>query len=441
VTFEDLNLNTPLLKALADLDFVDPTPIQEKAFPVIMSGRNVVGIAQTGTGKTFAYLLPLLRQLTFSDQKDPRVLILAPTRELVIQILDEIKKLSAYTHYRCAGVYGGTNMNAQKQIVYNGMDVLVATPGRLIDLTLTKVLKLKSIQKVVIDEVDEMLGLGFRSQLNQVFELLPQKRQSLMFSATLNPDVEELINNSIINPCKIEIAAHGTPLEKIIQKGFYVPNFNTKVNLLEMLLKADDDMSKVLVFAGTKKLADRLFEQAEKLFPEKVGVIHSNKTHSGRLNAIKQFEEGSHRIIIATDIIARGMDINDVTHVINFDMPEVPGDYLHRIGRTGRADKEGIAISFINQVEKEYQEDIEYLMKRMIPMYPLPEGIVISDVYYDGEKPTPLFDKNYLKEPSIKGSKGAFHEKIEKNTKINLGSAYKRHPKFTKHGKRIKKKN
>ena len=438
MTFEELNLNIPLLDALADLEYVYPTPIQEKAFPVIMSGRNVVGIAQTGTGKTFAYLLPLLRQLTFSDQKDPRILILAPTRELVIQILDEIKKLSKYTHYRSAAVYGGTNMNAQKQIVYDGMDILVATPGRLIDLTFTRVLRLKNIQKLVIDEVDEMLGLGFRAQLNQVFELLPQKKQMLMFSATLNPEVEELINNSIINPCKIEIAAHGTPLEKIIQKGYFVPNFNTKVNLLEMLLKADDEMSKVLVFAATKKLADRLFENMEKLFPGKVGVIHSNKTHSGRLNAIKEFQEGKHRIIIATDIIARGMDISDVTHVINFDMPEVPGDYLHRIGRTGRADKEGIAISFINQVEKEYRKEIENLMKRTIPIEPLPEEIVISEIFYDGEKPTPLFDKNYLKEPSIKDSKGAFHEKLEKNKKINLGSSYKRNPKFTKSGKKIK---
>lgn len=438
MTFEELNLNKPLLDALAELEYVYPTPIQEKAFPVIMSGRNVVGIAQTGTGKTFAYLLPLLRQLTFSDQKDPRILILAPTRELVIQILDEIKKLSKYTHFRSAAVYGGTNMNAQKQIVYDGMDILVATPGRLIDLTFTRVLRLKNIQKLVIDEIDEMLGLGFRAQLNQVFELLPQKKQMLMFSATLNPEVEELINNSIINPCKIEIAAHGTPLEKIIQKGYFVPNFNTKVNLLEMLLKADDEMSKVLVFAATKKLADRLFENMEKLFPGQVGVIHSNKTHSGRLNAIKEFQEGKHRIIIATDIIARGMDISDVTHVINFDMPEVPGDYLHRIGRTGRADKEGIAISFINQVEKEYKKEIEDLMKRTIPIEPLPEEIVISEIFYDGEKPTPLFDKNYLKEPSIKDSKGAFHEKLEKNKKINLGSSYKRNPKFTKSGKKIK---
>ncbi|MEI6767282.1 MAG: DEAD/DEAH box helicase [Bacteroidota bacterium] len=438
MTFSELNLNGPLLNALADLDYVDPTPIQQKAFPIIMSGRNVVGIAQTGTGKTFAYLLPLLRQLTFSEQKDPRILILAPTRELVIQIVGEVEKLLKYTHFRFAGVYGGANINMQKKVVYNGLDVIVATPGRLLDLALSGVLQLKSIQKLVIDEVDEMLGLGFRTQLTNLLELLPVRRQNLMFSATLNPDVEALIANSMPAPVKIEITAHGTPIEKIVQRAFHVPNFNTKVNLLKMLLDADPDMTKVLVFTATKKLADRLFEQAELLFPGQVSVIHSNKSHNNRLDAIKQLQQGTKRLLIATDIIARGMDIMDVSHVINFDMPDVPGDYIHRLGRTGRADKDGIAISFINQTEREYQENIEQMMNMAIPMEALPEGIVISDVYYEEERIAPKFDKNYRKEPSIKDSQGAFHEKKGKNMKVNLGCAWKRNPKFTKTGKRIK---
>jgi len=438
LTFEDLNLNIPLLKALADLEYVYPTPVQEKAFSVIMSGRNVVGIAQTGTGKTFAYLLPLLRQLSFSNQRAPRVLIVAPTRELVIQILNEVEKLTKYTNLRSAAVYGGTNINTQKQLVYNGLDILVATPGRLIDLALTGVLHLKSIQKFVIDEVDKMLSLGFRSELNSLFELLPQKRQNLMFSATLTEDVDALITKTIINPCKIEIAAHGTPLDKIIQKGYHVPNFNTKVNLLEILLTKDEELSKVLVFVSTRRLADRLYEQIVKIFPEQVGVIHSYKSHNNRLNALKQFEEATHRLLIATDIIARGMDITDVSHVVNFDIPEVPGDYLHRIGRTGRADKEGVAISFINDKEQTFQIEIEEMMKQQIPMELLPKNLVISNVYSEEERPTKLLDKKFLKKSLIKDSKGAFHEKKEKNTKINLGSAYKRHPKFTKSGKRIK---
>ena len=253
MTFEELNLNATLLKALSELEYVYPTPIQEKAFPIIMSGRNVVGIAQTGTGKTFAYLLPMLRQLSFSDQKDPRILILAPTRELVIQILNEIKKLTAYTQIRSGGIYGGTNINTQKQLIYSGIDILVATPGRLIDLAFTGVLRLKSIQKLVIDEVDEMLSLGFRAQLTSLLGLLPQKRQTLMFSATLTQDVETFIIDAIPIPLKIEIAPHGTPIEKIIQKAYHIPNFNTKVNLLKLLLSKDDEYSKVLIFVDSKK--------------------------------------------------------------------------------------------------------------------------------------------------------------------------------------------
>jgi len=438
VTFEELNLNTPLLKALADLDYVYPTPVQEKAFPVIMSGRNVVGIAQTGTGKTFAYLLPLLRQLSFSEQKDPRILIVAPTRELVIQILNEVQKLTAYTQIRSAAIYGGTNINTQKRLVYNGIDILVATPGRLIDLAVTGVLRLKSIQKLVIDEVDKMLGLGFRTELSNLIGLLPPKHQTLMFSATLTTEVEEFISKSIIDPYKIEIASHGTPIDKIIQKAYHVPNFNTKVNLLELLLSEDKELVKVLAFVSTKKLADRLYDRMYKVIPDQVGVIHSNKAHNLRLAVLEQFQEGNCRLLIATDIIARGMDITDVTHVINFDLPAVPGDYIHRIGRTGRADKDGIAISFIDTAEQAYQLEIEQLMKQQIPMELLPENLIISTVYTEEERPTRLFDKNYHSGPSLKDSKGAFHEKKEKNRKINLGSAYKRNPKFTKTGKRVK---
>ena len=438
LTFEELNLNTPLLKALADLEYVYPTPIQEKAFSVIMSGRNVVGIAQTGTGKTFAYLLPLLRQLSFSNQRAPRILIVAPTRELVIQILNEVEKLTKYTNLRSAAVYGGTNINTQKQLVYNGTDILVATPGRLIDLALTGVLHLKSIQKFVIDEVDKMLSLGFRTELNSLFDLLPIKRQNLMFSATLTEDVEKLIMKSVVAPIKIEIAAHGTPIEKIIQLGYHIPNFNSKVNLLELLLSEDNELGKVLVFVATRRLADKLYDQIEKKFPEQVGVIHSYKSHNNRLKALKLFEEGTHRLLIATDIIARGMDITDVSHVVNFDIPEVPGDYLHRIGRTGRADKEGVALSFINEAEQVFQMEIEALMNQPIPIEPLPKNLIISSIYSEEEKPTKLLDKKFLRKSLIKDSQGAFHEKKEKNTKINLGSAYKRHPKFTKSGKRIK---
>jgi ATP-dependent RNA helicase RhlE len=435
LTFEELNLNKPLLKALEELEYVYPTPIQEKAFPIIMSGRNVIGIAQTGTGKTFAYLLPLLRQLSFSDQKDPRVLILAPTRDLVVQIIHEVKKLTKHTHLRTIGVYGGTNINTQKQAIYNGTDILVATPGRLLDLAFTGVLRLKFVQKLVIDEVDEMLSLGFRSQLTNLMDMLPAKRQNLMFSATLTPEVDAFITDVIPYVQKIEMAPHGTPLEKIIQSTYHVPNFNTKLNLLELLLSTDEELSKVLVFVGTKKLADKLLEHFDKKFAEQVTVIHSNKAHNTRLNALKHFQDGTFRILIATDIIARGMDIADVSHVINFDIPEEPGDFIHRIGRTGRKDKDGIAISFVAPSEQSHLQAIEHLMKMQIPIQPLPEGLVISNVLTEEEIPKKAFDKEYHKEPSLKKSQGAFHEKKEKNKKVNIGGPKLRKEKFDKTGK------
>ena len=432
MTFEDLNLNKPLLKALADLEYIYPTPIQKETFSVVMSGRDVVGVAQTGTGKTFAYLLPMLKQLKFSDQKDARILILVPTRELVVQIVEEIKKLTKYSNFRTVGIYGGTNINTQKQLAHDGMDIIVATPGRLLDLVFTGILRLKFIQKLVIDEVDEMLTLGFRSQLTSLLEIIPKKRQNLMFSATLSPKIEILIDDFFNTPQKIEIAPHGTPLDKIIQRAYFVPNFNTKVNLLGLLLSEKNEYSKVLVFVSTKKNADRLFELMQAKFPEEVDVIHSGKTQSHRINCVKQFDEGKLRMLIATDIIARGMDITDVTHVINFEMPDTAGDYIHRIGRTGRADKDGEAISFINEAEKVFQSEIELLMNKPIPIETLPENLVISQVYLEEEKPGILYDKNYLKAPSIKGSKGAFHDKKEKNMKVNLGGPKLRNPKYGK---------
>ncbi len=438
MTFNDLNLNKPLLQALTDLEFEYPTPIQAKAFPIIMSGRDAVGIAQTGTGKTLAYLLPILRQLTFSKQREARILILVPTRELVVQVVGEINKLTKYSNFRVGGVYGGTNVNTQKQLIHDGLDIIVATPGRLLDLILSGVLRFKSIQKLVIDEVDEMLNLGFRTQIINLLEKIPTKRQNLMFSATLTPDVQQLIQEFFKDPQMIEIAAHGTPIEKIVQQAYHVPNFITKADLLEHLLKSNSDLNKVLVFVSTKKLADRLFEQMVLKFPNQTGVIHSNKSQNFRLNVLKQFTEGDIRMLIATDIIARGLDISDVSHVINFDMPEVAADYIHRIGRTGRADKDGIAISFINDLERKNQSDIEQLMNKQITLVETPQEVNISNVFSEEERPTKLFDKDYLQEKKKTRPSNAFHEKKKKNTKVNLGSQMKRNPKHGPKHKTVK---
>ncbi len=422
MTFHDLNLNKPLLNALADMEFEYPTPIQKEAFSIIMSGKDVIGVAQTGTGKTIAYLLPMLRMMKFSDQIAPRILIIVPTRELVVQQVAEAEKLTKYMNFRVGGVYGGTNINNQKRLLIGGLDMLIATPGRLLDLSLHGVLKLHSVKHFVIDEVDEMLDLGFRPQLLRVFDLLPKKRQNLMFSATMPLAVENLITDYFEFTKKIEIAPHGTPLDRIIQKAYHVPNFFTKVNLLKYLLKTDAEMKKVLVFTGTKKLADILFGQMTDDGGEDaqdIEVIHSNKSQNYRLNAVTKFHDAKCRVLIATDIIARGLDIVDVSHVVNFDFPDEAANYLHRIGRTGRADADGTAISFITNDEAPFQMEVESLMKMTIPLLEIPEEVEISKQLIPMEIERSAGDKNYLSGPNLDKSQGAFHERKLKNQKVN----------------------
>lgn len=425
MTFDQLNLNNPLLKALADLEYIHPTPVQVQSLPAIMSGRDVVGIAQTGTGKTMAYLLPILRQLNFTDSKHPRVIVLVPTRELVLQVADELEKLTTYMTVRVGRIYGGGNINTQKQMVFQGLDILVATPGRLVDLAVNGSVKLKNVQKLVIDEVDEMLEQEFRKQLTTILDYLPAKRQNILFSATLTEEVSKLIQGFFNDPVKIEVAAHGTPLEKIVQLAYEMPNFGTKVNLLKHLLDTDEAMSKVLVFVGKIKIADKLFEQVHTLYPKQVGILHSRKSQNQRIDGLKQFETNKYRILIATDVAARGLDISDVTHVVNFDTPTSPNDYLHRIGRTGRVGKDGIAITFMNEEEEEYLKAAEEVMHKQVSILPWPEPVEYSNVFSEAERPISK-GKNYLK--GLKRYEGgpSFHEKKDKNKKVNLGGSYKK---------------
>lgn len=418
-SFSELNLNKSLLRALEDLSLKESTPIQEKAFPVIMSGRDAVGIAQTGTGKTFAYILPLLRQLEYSEQRHPRVLIIVPTRELVAQVVGEIEKLARYMTLRVYGIYGASNINTQKQKVYDGLDILVATPGRLIDLTHSRSIQFSSVKKVVIDEVDEMLNLGFRPQLMQLLEMLPPKRQNLMFSATLTEEVEALIDSYFNQPEYIELISRGTPLEKIIQQAYEVPNFYTKINLLRYLLDHDKSMSRVLLFVKDKNMADRIEQELPEM-EGKLAVIHSNRSQPQRFNSVKQFQEGTFRLLIATDVIARGVDMKDVSHVINFDMPKDSSAYIHRIGRTGRADKAGIALSFVLEKDEELKEEIETLMSKEIEILDLPEALEISEDLIQEEIPATR-DKNLAKQKKSLAPTGAFHEKKAKNKKLQLG--------------------
>ncbi len=419
MTFDELNLNKSLLNALSDLGLTTPTTIQHKAFAPIMSGKDMVGIAQTGTGKTIAYLLPCLRMLQFSKEKKIQVLILVPTRELVVQVEQEVKKLTKYMTVDVVGVYGGGNINVQAAQIHKGLDVLVATPGRFLDLVLNYSFKLKTVKRLVIDEVDEMLDLGFRTQLTRVLDLLPPNRQNLMFSATMTTDVEALIQTFFRHPQIIEAAPTGTPVENITQLGFPVLNFNTKINLLQHLLQTDADMKKVLVFVATKKQADLVHETLQTKLPnETIGIIHANRAQNVRFAAVNQFKDGTNKVLIATDIVARGLDIAEVTHVINFDMPDEAENYIHRIGRTGRADKDGIAISFVTKAELENQQRVERLMKMKIKMKRFPAGVEKNPTLIADEIPNDTMKIIRVKQP--KTDKGAaFHEKKEKNKRVN----------------------
>ena len=424
-TFDELNLSNQLQYAIDDLGFVKPTPIQEQAFSVILSGKDMVGIAQTGTGKTFAYMMPILRDLKFSKQVTPRVLVLVPTRELVLQVVEEIEKLAAYINVRVLGVYGGANINTQKRAILQGTDIIVATPGRLYDLALSKSLKMKSIQKLVIDEVDVMLDLGFRFQLMNIFEVLPAKRQNIMFSATMTEDVDALITDYFIAPAKVSIAISGTPLDNISQECFEVENFYTKANLLIHLLEDKENFSKVLVFVSNKKSADRLFLKLDEIYNDELCVIHSNKTQNYRIRSIKQFDEGENRILVATDVMARGLDLDEISHVVNFDTPNFPENYMHRIGRTGRAEHEGKSILFYTEAEIKDKEAIEELMKVEIPKADFPDAVEISEELTPEERPKEIeIDNPHKRNEDEVGA--AFHEKSEKNSQVNEGGSYRR---------------
>ena len=377
-TFEQFNLPKSLQKAIDDLGLTTPTPIQEKSFSSIMSGRDVMGIAQTGTGKTLAYLLPLLKQWKFVHTDSARLVILVPTRELVVQIVDVIESLTKYMSVRTLGIYGGVNINTQKKAVCQGIDILVGTPGRTMDLALDNVVRFDSLQKLVIDEFDEILNLGFRYQVTSLLTMMSNKRQNILFSATMTDDVDALLDEYFEVPEEITLAPSGTPLEKIQQLGYYTPNFLTKINLLKHILESDESTSRVLIFANNKKTVDLIANSIEEAYPDAFGVIHSNKSQNYRLNTMASFQAGELRGIVTTDVMARGLDISDVTHVINFEFTEIPEQYSHRIGRTGRADKSGTAISFISPSEEEIQIEAEVLMEKEIVFLDFPEGVEIA---------------------------------------------------------------
>jgi ATP-dependent RNA helicase RhlE len=367
LTFQSLGVAEPLQRALTAESYVQPTPIQAQAIPLVLSGRDVLGIAQTGTGKTAAFGLPLLQRLAENpaqyEARGVRALILAPTRELALQIHDSLRSYGRNFKLRYAVILGGVNQNKQVSAVRNGVDILVATPGRLLDLVDQKHVRLNTVTTLVIDEADRMFDMGFLRDVRRIVSLVPKKRQSLLFSATMPPDVAKLVTEVLVEPKRVDIAPKAVTADRIEQTVHFVPTKDKRALLSHLL--GDGTMSRVIVFTRTKHGANKVADHLEKS-GHVAEVIHGNKSQNARVRALELFKSGRARILVATDIASRGIDVDDVTHVINFELPEVPENYVHRIGRTARAEKAGIAISFCDHSEKQSLRDIERLIKRSL---------------------------------------------------------------------------
>ncbi|MGB5989460.1 MAG: DEAD/DEAH box helicase [Marinifilaceae bacterium] len=432
-SFEDLKISKQINNALAEGGYVEPTPIQEQAFSAIRSGKDLIGIAQTGTGKTFAYLIPLLMKLHYAQGQFPRAIIIVPTRELVVQVCESIEMLTPYMDLRYEGIYGGVNIRTQMTTLLDkGVDLIVATPGRFMDIFMSGVIRTKQVKTLIIDEADKLMDLGFFPQLQAILDATPENSQKMLFSATFSDSIAKMSEAFLLNPNRIEVERQATPVAHIIQKRFDVPNIITKVNFLKLLLADKEEYKKVMIFTETKKNADRIVNFLAEHWGEELSVIHSNKAQNTRLNALKSFKEDKTRIMISSDVAARGIDVQNVTHVINFDIPTLPEEYVHRIGRTGRAGKDGTSISFVNKIEAERIVEIEKLIEQEIPVYELPENLEISEILLDDEKVQSRNIK-YQKTTKLTGG-GAFHAKSAKNSKIN-GKIYKKKNTLTRKNK------
>ncbi len=369
VSFSDLGLVEPILRALRAKNYVNPTPIQAQTIPHLLAGKDVLGIAQTGTGKTAAFALPILQQLAQrppqSGLRTPRALVLAPTRELAIQIGEEFRAYGKYIEFRQTVIVGGVGQRPQVNGLRRGVDVVIATPGRLLDLINQGHARLGKASIMVLDEGDRMLDMGFIRDVRKIAAHLPKQRQSLLFSATMPDDVARLAGELLNHPVRIEVTPSATAVERIRQKVFFVGASDKRALLVRVL--GDPALSRVIVFARTKRGADRVAKNLEQ-DGVSAEAIHGNKSQGARQRALKRFKDGQARVLVATDIASRGIDVDDVSHVINYELPNEPESYIHRIGRTARAGADGAAFSFCDSSERSYLRDIEKLTKGRIPV-------------------------------------------------------------------------
>lgn len=418
-SFDEFKFNKQLLNAISDAGYTVPTPIQQKAITPILAGQDVMGVAQTGTGKTAAYVLPMLMKLKYAQGNDPRALILSPTRELAMQIAENIELFAKYTDLRTVVLYGGLGPKTQIEALKKGVDIVVATPGRFLDLYLAQHIQPKQLKFLVLDEADKMMDMGFIGKIHRVLEIVPRKRQNLLFSATMSDLVHKIAGDFLAFPTVIEVAPQATPAAAVSQQLYLVPNLKTKINLLQHLLQNDVDFQRLIIFCKTKTTADNIYHFLSRKYGEQtVRVIHANKGQNTRINSIQAFKEGNIRILVATDVAARGLDVTDVSHVINFDIPIVIEDYVHRIGRTGRAYKSGAAISFCHPAEEFYIRKIEHLIRQTIPIEEIPPAVTIEETSFE-EQQAIAKEIDMQKRKENPDFKGAFHEKKAANLKTN----------------------
>jgi ATP-dependent RNA helicase RhlE len=423
VTFEDFKFNRQILNAIDDAGYAEPTPVQEKAIPPILNGQDVMGIAQTGTGKTAAYVLPIIMRLKYAQGEGPRALIVAPTRELAMQIEENVKDFAKYTDLRVATLYGGLGPKTQIEQVSKGVDIIVATPGRFMDIYLAGHLVLKQLQVLVLDEADKMMDMGFMPQINRILEVVPRKRQNLLFSATMSDKIHQLSANFLEFPTVIEVTPQATPAQTVEQRLYYVPNVKTKINLLKYLLDNTEEIKKLMLFCKTRTVAEDVYKFLTRKYNEQeVRVLHANKGQNTRINSMNAFKNDEVKILVSTDVAARGIDVNDVSHVINFDVPFVTEDYVHRIGRTGRAMQSGEAFTFCTPAEEYYLRKIEKLIRQSIPVFDVPADVFIEQTSFE-ERQEQAKEIDLQKRKENPEFKGAFHEKKTLNQRKKFDAA------------------
>lgn len=417
IGFDSLKLNRQLLNAIGELGYETPTEIQQKVIPPALSGQNIIGIAQTGTGKTAAFILPLLRTLNYAQGDEPRALILAPTRELAIQIGTVANQMGKYVDLRIVTVYGGKGFSDQKKKLEAGCDIVVATPAQAMELYLSGHLILKKIKHFVMDEAERLMDFGFTGQIYSLLEVLPRKRQNMLFSATFSERVKKISDDFMEFPVFIDVVPQVKTAAKIEQYLYTVNSFQTKLNLLNFLLSDKENFNKVIIFCKSKKNANRIAEVIQMNYgADGINVLHGDKTQQTRLNAINRFREEEIRLLIATDVAARGIDVPGVSHVINFDVPLVYEDYIHRIGRTGRAFASGLSITFVEPQDEWHIKKIQKLAGISIKRLNIPESVELTQ---PGREETQLRDMEIdrQKRKDNPEFKGAFHERKNKSGK------------------------